>query len=300
MSLSQLPQRAFTLIELLITIVLSGMICSGLFFVYAATKHGVNTEKDLILIQENVRLISNIFQQNISAAGFSGCRKINEVNLINHTNFTFAFASSVLGYTSQNLPSFLEGQVIADTDVIVVQKCASDLTRVITKVMADTASVKVVQNPAHQDNLFLLLADCVNAELFTANNYIGNTIVANSKFIYSYDVGVSEVARCEEIAYFIGDSGRFDAKGRAVYSLYEVVNRGNKQELVSDIKSMKISYGVNTHGGKVVEKYCQTSEMQSKGFFAQALSVIIDVTSVTESLGDKNYRIYIKLRERNL
>lgn len=285
----------FSLIELLLSMTLGSIVLAALFGIYLGSKQLTQTLTELNAVQENIRFAATILRQNISVAGFAGCRKITEVNFVNHTGFDFSLANSIHGYASEHLPDYLEGKVVPQTDVIVIQTAAYDLTRVIAPVNKNTATVKVKQNPAQKNSLTLLIADCVNAELFTAKNYIGDSVVATSKFINAYDPGVTEVGRYEEVAYFIGDSGRLDAKGKPVYSLYVISNQGNRQELIANVISMQIKYGVAPN--TIVSKYYTTSEMQSLHLWEKVRSVDICLQFAFKN-GSKSMHFYIPLYER--
>lgn len=292
-----LKSLGFSLLELLIAIALSTLVLTALITIYLSVRNTYQTQNQLDAFQENLRFVSSVLQKSINMAGYAGCRRLNEINLTNHTKFNFSIKSSVVGYDTQHLPGYLRGLVLSNTDVLIVKHTANDVTRVIAPVLVGANSVKVIQNPANKDNLFLFIADCTNAELFPARNWVGNTIMTDTPFNNSYGVGVSEVGRYEEIAYFVGDSGRVDAKGQHIISLYELINQGNKQEIISGVTSLQISYGVSEAGGKTITKYYSTAEMQSLMLWSEVRCVKISLEFIL-STGSKRINFCIQLKER--
>lgn len=275
----------FTLIELLIAMALSSILLLSLGYTYFSTKKILQTQTALDTAQENLRFLNTIFTQSIRVVGYAGCRKLSELNLINHTAWDFSLTNSLRGYSSEHAPSYLKKLVLSGTDVLVIQKTVADVTRVIAPVAVGDSTVKVKQNPALKDNKVLLIADCVNAELFKASNWIGNTINANNNFTYAYAAGVSEVGRFEEIAYFVGATGRVDGQGKPINALFMLVNQGNKQELLSGINSFQIRFGVND--GTI--KYYTADEMLPASKWLKVVSVWLTIDQV---------EIYVKLYER--
>lgn len=65
----------------------------------------------------------------------------------------------------------------------------------------------------------------------------------------------------EQYAYFIGATSRKNALGQTIYALYRQPVSGSKEELVANISSMKISYGVVKEGSQDIEKYVSAKEV---------------------------------------
>jgi prepilin-type N-terminal cleavage/methylation domain-containing protein len=291
------PNKGFSLIEILIALALGSLLFLGLTQVYLSSKHLYGTAEANARWQENVRFASNTLFTNITMAGYSGCANLQDAKLFNNTNFSFNVANSVLGYEATDVPSYLHGAVIPNTDVIVIQKAGADENYIAVRdvKIGDYDFYAALQNPATKDNRILFLGDCQNADLFETKDYIGSKITSRSKIQHQYIAKLdnsakdaAKVSRFEEIAYFISDTGRVDDKGQPVYGLYMKTNRGDKQELAEDIDMMKIKYFVNG-------QYYTAAQVSSGHAWNKVQSVYI-------TLGSKMHKwyVYIRLRERSV
>ena len=276
--------QGFSILEILLATTFGMILLGGVLQVYLGIKSSFRAQENLARAQENLRFAKYTLTQNISMAGYSGCRKINELFLSNHTIINFSLENSLHGYSSNNVPYYLLNNVVPNNDVLVIQKADADATRVIANVVAGSSNVKVKQNPATITNQILFISDCKNADLFTATNWLDNDIKTKDKFANSYAIGVSEVGRFEETAYFISDTKRVDDSGKPIYGLYQMVNQGNKAELIDAIQSMQISYNV-------MGKYLSSSEVDQQKAWQKITAVVI-------TLNPGRWRFYIKLRER--
>lgn len=65
-----------------------------------------------------------------------------------------------------------------------------------------------------------------------------------------------------QYAYFIGKTTRKNKLAEPILALYELYEGGAKRELVADIESMKIRYGIATSDGKNIEAYLPATQVQ--------------------------------------
>jgi type IV pilus assembly protein PilW len=291
----------FSLLELLLSIAIGAIILAGVYKIYFSTQHMYFLFLENSRLQENIRFAENVLLGNISMAGYSGCAHIQNLDFSNSTSQEFSLATSIHGFSYPNVPAYLAGQVAPDTDVIVVQMADTDETNVIgTGFKAGDKKVSVKQNPATKDDRILLISDCHKGDLFIADNYTGNDITVNkaTPIMHSYDPGISKVARFTEIAFFISSTSRKDENGKPIYALYETINSGNKQELVENINSMKIKYGVDAQNKGVVENYYSADEITSDAGWEKVLSAIITLKNDFKVTKMQDFSTYIKLRER--
>lgn len=291
-------QVGISLIELLVAIALGSLVLLGLFNVYAAVKTLYREQNIVAVWQENLRLVSNIFLTNISSAGFAGCRKLTELKLINHSPLVFSSVNSIIGFSAAHLPNYLQGIVKPDTDVLQIQKADKNIAFVLAPVVRGSAKIQVNKNPATKFNNWLLLADCMNAELFQAKTFTYNMINSANNFAENYQAKVSTVGRFEEIVFFIGDTGRVDETGRHINALYEIINRGNKRELVPEIDAMHIEYGVTDSSGKKLECYYSTEAIERSGIWQRVISVVVHLEQTKTKYVPPQFTVYIKLQER--
>ena len=290
----------FTIFETMLALSLGVIILAGVFAVYLSAKKLFQFQERIFTEQAKLNFITYTLWQNIGMAGYVGCANIQKLKLSDHTNFNFSFVNALQGYDSNNPPSYLIDKVRPHTDVFVVEKANGDITRVTENVSRNATAIKVMQNPATQDNSVVLVSDCENADLTTATNLLGQIVTLKDKLTHDYYAGLAEVARFDETAYFIGDSARADDSGNEIYCLYMLINQGNKQELAEGVDDMQVSYGVARAHLNKVDSYLNADAVTKLKLWEKVLSVKILLHTQTPITSDANYTIYINLRERNL
>ena len=288
----------FTLVEVLIALVLGLSLIGVVLQNYLSAKNIYNAQTEMSHLSGNIRFAEFFLQQNIMVAGYAGCRKISELNLTNHTDMVFSSLNAICGYDSNSLPNYLVGKVVAGSDVVVITKANSDITSITADIKQGATSFKVGKNPATQTNRILLISDCKNGDLFTAKNWSSGTVTSKNALNSVYRDNNAQVARFEELAFFISDTGRVTAKKQPIYSLYFLINRGNRRELIPQISKMEIVYGVDPQGQGKVTNYLKAAAITAANLWDKVLSVKITLQPQHQSLALKQWQIYIKLRER--
>lgn len=251
--------HGFSTLEILIACTLGIMLITGICQVYLSAKKSYMQQANLADLQENVRFATLVLTQNIRMAGYAGCAKLDDLqknnNYIEHAvaKLGFSKTNSLHGFNSDNLPSYLQGTALSGSDVLVIQKADADQTRLLNpQVTRLSNTFKAYQNPATHNNPYLLIASCESAELFKAKEVGGIQItLAKDNLQYDYSRNDTIIGRFTEIAYFISQSGRKDTTGKDINNLYMMTNQGNKEEVLSGVDTMKISYGIK-HNNKIV------------------------------------------------
>jgi type IV pilus assembly protein PilW len=288
--------KGISLLELLIALAISSLVLMGVVTSWLSAKKIFTTQAELIALQDNMRIVNALLKQRIGMSGYAGCRKLSEVALIDHAKFGFSFANSLVGFDAAHCPKYLRSSVIPHTDGIVVQAADGDITELTADAARGSSIIKVVANPATEDNMELLISDCVNAELFVAQNYESGSIKAKTKLAYSYHRSDAEVERVVETAFFVSDTGRTDDRGAPIYALYQVINQGNKQELIPGVAGMSMMYGLADNTGVI--KYYSTVQMLAAKAWEKVVSVCITIIYHSPQFGLKAWPIYVKLQER--
>ena len=288
----------FTLLEVLLATVISLVLFSVVFRSYFGAKDVYTKQTAMARLTEDIRFANFFLQQNIMHAGFAGCRNLAELNLINHTALDFSEYTVVQGYSSESVPGYLKRIVARNTDVIVITKANSDITEVRADVVIGADRIKVQRHPATNGNQYLLIADCVNAELFVAKNFTGDTVITEDSLHNVYRAGSAQVSRFTELAFFISNTGRVTVANQPIYSLYFSTNRGNKRELITEINDMQIVYGVDIYGQGRVAKYLKAQTITDLKLWDRVLAVVITLQSQHKLRAVKSWQIYIKLRAR--
>lgn len=66
----------------------------------------------------------------------------------------------------------------------------------------------------------------------------------------------------DEYAFFIGETSRKNKLGKPIFALFGQSSVGEKEELVSNISSMKIKYGILSSGTHDIEHYVTANEVE--------------------------------------
>ncbi|CAL7963882.1 type IV pilus assembly protein PilW [Gammaproteobacteria bacterium] len=289
----------FTLLEVLVASFIGLALIGVILQNYLSAKKIYKVQNEIAHLGEDIRFAGSFLQQNIMQAGFVGCRRISEYDLANHTDFEIS--DVVHGYDSNSAQALrdLAGKVIPNTDVIVITKAKTESTTITTNIKTGDTSISVKKNLATKSNRFLLISDYNNADLFITKKHTGTIIdIAGNKLNHSYQTNNTKVRQFERIAFFISEVSYPTAKNKHVYSLYFLVNHGEKQELIPEISNMQIGYGVDVHGENKVTEHLKAAEITNRNLWDKVLSVMITLTPQDRLPGLKPWKIYIKLRER--
>ena len=294
--------HGFSLLETMLASVFGLILLASIYHVYLIVKKNYLLEEDLSELQNNIRYASFTLKHNIRTVGFSGCRKIADLqaekHFITHTkNFDFSLENSLHGFSSNNVPVYLQDKILQNTDALIIQKADADITNLAINITPPTATFYVYQNPATQNNKILLLSDCDYVDFFETKDAGGSVITLQDrkKIEHAYNVQDSRVARFAEIAYFIGNTFRKDKAGKPIYALFQIINQGNREELVAGINNMQIHYGVKDGAGKIT--YYKSLEVDQLKSWSDVKTVAIDLDFVYQNL-PKKISIYTALRER--
>ena len=288
--------RGFSLLEILIATVLGLLLIEIVLQNYQSAKNIYRAQTELAYLGENVRFADFFLRQNITQAGFAGCRNIFALNLRNHTDMDFRDFDAIHGYDSDHLPKYLLGKVVKGTDVVVITKINGDVTRIVNNVEKGARSIEAEQNPATEGNPYLLISDCKNADLFIAKNYLGKTIASKTKLDHAYGIG-TVVSRFEELAFFVSKTDRKDERNQRIYGMYYSIDRGDKRELIPGVTNMQIYYGIGNNLN-VVNKYLRAYEVSDDKLWDKVLSIKIELKMQGRLSLINRRTIYIKLRGR--
>jgi hypothetical protein len=288
--------NGFSLLELLIAVFLGTLLLGVLLQSYLGAKKIYRTQSDLADLSENMRFADFILWQSITQAGFAGCRRASELDLINHVKdekYAGLFFG-VRGYDSVYLPSYLKGDIVKGTDVIVIGKASSQVVSILENVAKGTDSILVEQNPTTESKHLLLISNCENADLFYSKGRRKKEIVSNASLAHAYNKKNAEIRFFEEVTFFIKYPS--DKKNRPIPGLYFCINRGRADELISNVSDMQVSYGINVSGS---HQYLKAKKIVDLKLWDKILDVRIDLTMHNKlKLSTKQKRIYIKLRGR--
>lgn len=271
----------FTLIELMVSIVISSIIMLGVGSIYSTSRKGQKINESVARVQENLRFAADMISRDIRMAGYSGCKSASVSNVLKDTNsLPYKFENPVTGFEAgSTFPSQFPaigttaGLRVAGTDAIAIIRVASKGCK-ITDHKPNAATIDL--DPAAcniQQGDILAITDCNLTSIFAvtgpsnlpANNHINHNTGSALNGIENCSKNLGKItnpgtncagtidqykynhdARVHKYimhAYFIGVSS-----SGTTTSLYVIdLDRGltSQTELVEGIENLQVVYGVD-------------------------------------------------------
>lgn len=270
-------QTGLSLVELMVGMAIGLLIVALLGYIYSGSRQSYQQQDNLARVQENGRAALDFISQDIRSAGYWGCvgRRIPEpINTLNNAaDYLYRFNTPVEGHQATGANTWSPAKdatvtpVLTGTDILTLRGAYGNGTTVTQHpggTPPGSADLKVndVSNIAEGD--ILLVSDCQNAAVFQVTNLnAGSNVVHNTGAIAGIVPGNAskglgkeyvggEVLRASSKTYYI----RLNDANRP--SLYRMTN-GVAEELVENVESMQLTYGVDTTGDQAVDAY-QTAD----------------------------------------
>jgi hypothetical protein len=275
----------FSLIELLIAIVLSTLILISLTTVFLAVEKNYQTQLALNSIQENARIVTNIFNSEIHQSGYLGCAK-RVIDFPFENNSTQPFAK---------LSVLQDEKIKQDSQGFTVMYADSQHVNLLGT-MQSHFSLHV---PAAEDflqNEIVVISDCGSVDIF----HISSTdkaaglqkISAINPLLKSYSAD-AEVARLIKNSYFIEKTNRKSPRKSPIYALIMKDINGVKHEMMEGVDDMKISFTIIVDN-KLIEKNA-AEVLETDNIKGVAITLLL--SSVGKIYLQKKYHFYAALRQ---
>lgn len=288
--------KGFTLVELMVSIVISSIIMLGVVSLYTTSRRGHNTNESLARIQENLRFAANMITRDIRMAGYSGCRSFSNTNTVEETADYGYSQRHITGYESADVPSAFPaigtnpGDRIADTDAVAIVRVSSTGFK-ITGHNSSSATMFLDATAAGiEDGDILAVSDCNHSAVFRVSGPtnpsdhivhntgavadgpkncwkkmgpVGNpkpTCGASGGTEYTYDDN-ARVHKYIMHGYFIGVS-----KSGLTKSLYVLnLDKGvlSATELVEGVENFQLSYGLDSDDDGFPERFLIASDVST-------------------------------------
>lgn len=237
--------RGFSLVETLISMLLSMILLGGLLEIYLHSKQGYVLQKNMNELQEHGRYGLNLITEDLRRAGFAngnaGIEAIGGTSppvtpattcSITDNSWGRMIKQSIFGLNDTNVPYNPAGHCISDAkynggDILVV--------RYASPVAATEMNLSVNANRLY------LRTSLFQGRLFKGQDQASNTITTvpqRASEIYAY-------------AYYIGQSSRLCA-GAAIPALFreklDANGRPEPEEVARGIERLQFQYGVGNNG----------------------------------------------------
>ena len=318
-------QSGYSLIELMIASVIGLVVLSGAVTIFSSNKASQSLSSGMSQVQENGRVALDIIANSIRLAGYQGCTNgIQEpqvlaasappIKLVSESLWGATFNGSSWSPARPADLSQIGNMPISDTDIIYV-KHGSGRATILNASMtnANVNPIILARNPDQLDaGDLVMISDCIGSDIFrastvsagTTNVSVGFNAVDNTQGNLSRAYTVTgnpafdpmRVMRFESNAYFIANSGRTDATGTNVRSLFVLDTTaspiGAPTELVEGVENMQVLYGERMANGSV--RYLSADDPQLN--MAQVTSVQVglllrSIDQITSKVDTKTYLV---------
>ncbi|OED36355.1 hypothetical protein AB833_27415 [Chromatiales bacterium (ex Bugula neritina AB1)] len=309
----------------MIASVIGLVVLSGAVTVFTSNKKSQELSSGMARIQESGRAALDILSNDIRLAGYQGCTDgaISPVVIATNTP-TITFPTGSLwgaeignsSWTPSRHPDLTNAgsDPLPGSDVVYVQH-ASGRTTILASSMASASdsSINLARNP---DQIvagdLMMISNCHGADIFrstavsqptTSGVAVTFGTQANTQANLSRAYTVSgdatttpmRVMRFESNAYFVGESGRTDASGNSIKSLFVLDTStdpiDNPTELIEGVEMLQVLYGEQQLNGSV--RYLPADDTSLN--IEQVVSVQIGllVGSIDQVTTGKDNRTYL-------
>jgi len=293
--------KGFTLVELMVSIVISSIIMLGVVSLYSSSRKGQKTNESLARIQENLRFAANMISKDTRMAGYAGCRSSSVTNVLDDTTGVYNFEQHITGFEGgvSTFPSEFPatgtsaGDRVANTDAIAIIRVSSTGCKITAH---NTFSAKITLDAAAcgiEADEVLSITDCSQTSIFRVTGpsnpdahivhntgAVGNGPENCSKFLgpnatpgtgtgctgtftsYSFNED-ARVYKYIMHAYYIGVSTSGQTKSLYIVDLDKGVTSAT--ELVEGIENFQITYGFDSDDDDFPERFIKANQITVAG-----------------------------------
>lgn len=320
-------EKGFSLIELMIAMVIGLLLLGGIVSVFSSSRKSFDLTQDISVVQQGARYSIDEISRNIRIAGFQGCAVGGVADsvitaTVTPTNNTFSTLIQGAEVTSSNwiparhpMLNSLNPEPIIGSDVLMLQYGSPNTSNLSTAMTNAGDILRLTNNNAGLSSGDLaIISDCLTSELFrvssasssdalttlthtAADNTIGNLEKAYAPGTSSI-TDTTNVMRFNFTTYYVGNSGRTNTDGDAIFSLYSydinAINdpNGAPTELIEGVENMQLLYGVRNSNGTI--SYLSSDQSNFDPTLVESVQLGLLIASAqasTENTDDTTYNL---------
>lgn len=274
-----LQQKGFSLIELMISLVIGGLIIAAVGTVFLGSRQSYRVQDAMARMQEGTRYIFELMTVDLRQAGFTGCAPASATySALNGADWFNNLATQPLvGYESgAGLPAAVTG-ALANTDAVAVLRADNNSNYVVDSHTGGAAAAFTLaenHDLKQGEILTVVPADCSKAVVFQMTNVNNNNTIAvvthntgegspgNSTKCLDDPASSACTSGVDDFPALPADSRILRMSGH----IYYIANNGNNQpslyrenlttqtgnaasvaeELVEGVENLQILYGEDT------------------------------------------------------
>ncbi len=302
----------FSLIELLLSLSLSLLIIGAAFEWYQILKKVNRDAKEKRQTLEIGRTALQFLMNDVKQSGYYGCRTMDENFAVQiHLNQYispyrfFKKEAAVSGFVAtqgkcvRQLPASACDRIKEMSDVLVIYNIPQKISALKKDMGQPTEVIQTVFPTAIRRGSVVLIADCLQGDLFVANEvegdriYHGKTAETNlrSDFSKAYQRH-AEIIELASVAYYLGVPTR-SRKDSVSYSLFRDDLWHEAEEMMEGVVDFQVEYGVFrvSQGSRYLRaEFIRESEWQ----FVQSIRLVL----LTENKEHWEYEFAVRNRRR--
>ncbi len=280
-------QRGLTLVELLVALVVSLVLMTGVVQIFIANKVTYRTQEGLARIQENGRYAMQRIGRSARAAGYFGCAGLE----IATPNVLASSPPADLATITTDTPIAGLNDVAAGnpfnaapgTDVLTLRGAGLDGLGLAGAETAINASIQLTGgNLAVGAGDFVLFTDCRTADIIRASTGSSATTVVhaagdNASASLSKPYSADAIALRPFVhSYFVRDTGRENAAGGDIFGFF-VRDLAGDHELVEGIADLQLLYGIDQDDDQAADIYMSANAVNGANRWGDVVSVRVNL-----------------------
>lgn len=262
-------QKGFSLVELMVAMVLGLILIGGVIDIYLSSKQTYRMQDNQSRLQENGRFALQFLSKDLRMAGYIGCNNLATItpNIIANSPPVFAIGNVVQGYDSGTWPATFPTKptnLAPNTSVILARYASSSGVYIDQPLPSTAATIHVNANPyGWTAGAVLFISDCQTADIFRANSIsagsgginINHSTGSNTANVLSKAYGTdAQVMAFSSYMYYLGSMAGGNNTA-CPCALFRQQFTGTPEQLVDNIRDMKVNYGVVTNSSPYTVKY---------------------------------------------
>ena len=264
-------QAGFSLVEILISLVISAFILSGTIQLYVSGLSSLQVGEGISTLQNDARLALMLLEEDMRLVSYQGCSDPYSNVISTSANTLHANSSSISNLLENGLQAYEVDNsnwavgtplaasginAIVGSDVVTVMFAAATATPLSEPMTTANGMISIADNPnGISVGDLLMISSCNSATLFRATDVTATNPVkikheqvagdgGNSRASFNtvFD-STSTVHQFVQNTYFVGDNIR------GMRALHRMDRDGNIVEMVEGVENMQILYGQRDASG---------------------------------------------------
>jgi type IV pilus assembly protein PilW len=269
-------QLGISLVEVLVSLVISLFLLAGIIQVYVANKSSYSFSNSISRIQENGRYAMDVMAQDLRMAGFFGCAVFNpeddsamEAIVSNLNPDGPGYTTEIYDFLQNDLVEGTENNGLNGSDSITLRGALPGNVTVEPPYGSTSANIKVSEPHDLVEGDIVMVSNCRGADIIQISSIntqngtlVHNTGAGTEPGNYNPDNCAGGNAHCLSQTYGADASMfklqavtyRIAAGESGEPALWRSVN-GVDQELIESIEQMQLLYGVDTSDDDHTNQY---------------------------------------------